>query len=83
MWGGIERANGSAGCGGMSADVWDFAEAGAGVDCGGRRAITRAVEGAEDSGAKRGAGFAGEEVARNDVVVGIAASGTTPYVLGR
>src|SRR5260370_516094 len=32
--GGGERANGRAGCSGMSADVWDFAEAGAGVDCG-------------------------------------------------
>src|SRR5207253_11479254 len=33
--GGIERADGSAGRGGMSADVWNFAEAGAGADCGG------------------------------------------------
>ena len=32
--GGIERTDGGAGCGGVSADVWDFAEAGAGVDCG-------------------------------------------------
>src|SRR5260370_25077093 len=28
--GGVERANGRAGCRGMSADVWDFGEAGAG-----------------------------------------------------
>src|ERR1700682_1059034 len=49
---------------------------------GGRRAITRAVEGAEDSARNGERDLRAKEVARNDVVVGIAASGTTPYVLG-
>jgi len=49
---------------------------------GGRRAITRAVEGAEDSARNGERDLRAEKVARNDVVVGIAASGTTPYVLG-
>src|ERR1700674_5396905 len=49
---------------------------------GGRRAITRAVEGAEDSSRNGERDLRAKEVARNDVVVGIAASGTTPYVLG-
>ncbi|MBP8972485.1 MAG: N-acetylmuramic acid 6-phosphate etherase [Anaerolineae bacterium] len=53
-----------------------------GIIAGGPLALTHAVEGAEDD---RAAGYA-EMVARNvserDVVVGIAASGQTPYVLG-
>jgi len=49
---------------------------------GGRRAITRAVEGAEDSAQNGERDLRAKKVARNDVVVGIAASGTTPYVLG-
>jgi N-acetylmuramic acid 6-phosphate etherase len=49
---------------------------------GGRRAITRAVEGAEDSARNGERDLRAKKVARNDVVVGIAASGTTPYVLG-
>jgi N-acetylmuramic acid 6-phosphate etherase len=49
---------------------------------GGRRAITSAVEGAEDSARNGERDLRAKKVARNDVVVGIAASGTTPYVLG-
>ena len=49
---------------------------------GGRRAITRAVEGAEDSARNGERDLRAKKVGRNDVVVGIAASGTTPYVLG-
>lgn len=49
---------------------------------GGRRAITRAVEGAEDSERNGERDLRAEKLTRNDVVVGIAASGTTPYVLG-
>jgi N-acetylmuramic acid 6-phosphate etherase len=49
---------------------------------GGRRAVTGAVEGAEDS-AKNGAkDLRATKLTNKDVVVGIAASGTTPYVLG-
>jgi N-acetylmuramic acid 6-phosphate etherase len=49
---------------------------------GGRRAITRAVEGAEDSERNGERDLRGKKLTRRDVVVGIAASGTTPYVVG-
>ncbi|HXY23695.1 MAG TPA: N-acetylmuramic acid 6-phosphate etherase [Candidatus Acidoferrum sp.] len=49
---------------------------------GGRRAITRAVEGAEDSERNGERDLRAQKLSRKDVVVGIAASGTTPYVLG-
>src|SRR5271168_3553385 len=49
---------------------------------GGRRAITHAVEGAEDSATNGERDLRRMKLARNDVVVGIAASGTTPYVVG-
>src|SRR5882762_9758177 len=49
---------------------------------GGKRAITRAVEGAEDSAGNGKRDLRAKKLTRNDVVVGIAASGTTPYVLG-
>jgi N-acetylmuramic acid 6-phosphate etherase len=49
---------------------------------GGRRAITQAVEGAEDSARNGERDLRPIKLTRNDVVVGIAASGTTPYVLG-
>jgi N-acetylmuramic acid 6-phosphate etherase len=49
---------------------------------GGRRAVTNAVEGAEDS-VENGAGdLRSKKLTARDVVVAIAASGTTPYVLG-
>jgi N-acetylmuramic acid 6-phosphate etherase len=49
---------------------------------GGRRAVTGAVEGAEDSAGNGARDLRRLKLRRNDVVVGIAASGTTPYVLG-
>ena len=49
---------------------------------GGRRAMTGAVEGAEDSVRNAERELRERKLARNDVVVGITASGTTPYVLG-
>ncbi len=49
---------------------------------GGRRAVTGAVEGAEDSAANGARDLRRLKLRRKDVVVGIAASGTTPYVLG-
>src|SRR5260370_11340405 len=48
---------------------------------GGRRAITEAVEGAEDSARNGERELGAKKLTRNDVVVGIAASGTTPDVL--
>jgi len=49
---------------------------------GGRRAVTGAVEGAEDSVRNAEHDLREKKLTRNDVVVGISASGTTPYVLG-
>ena len=49
---------------------------------GGKRAVTGAVEGAEDSVANGARDLRAKKLTRKDVVVGIAASGTTPYVLG-
>jgi N-acetylmuramic acid 6-phosphate etherase len=48
---------------------------------GGRKAITGAVEGAEDSESAAVRDLRAIKIDRRDVVVGIAASGTTPYVL--
>jgi N-acetylmuramic acid 6-phosphate etherase len=48
---------------------------------GGRRAVTGAVEGAEDSVRNAERELRERKLMRNDVVVGITASGTTPYVL--
>src|SRR5882724_10945477 len=48
---------------------------------GGKKAVTGAVEGAEDSAANAVRELRAKKVARDDVVVGIAASGTTPFVL--
>jgi N-acetylmuramic acid 6-phosphate etherase len=48
---------------------------------GGRPAVTGAVEGAEDSGINAERDMRAKKLTRHDVVVGITASGTTPYVL--
>jgi N-acetylmuramic acid 6-phosphate etherase len=52
------------------------------VIAGGRRALTHAVEGAEDNRAQGARDLAARRLNRNDAVVGITASGSTPYVLG-
>ena len=52
------------------------------VIAGGDRALRYAVEGAEDSARGGARDLRRVGVTRNDVVVGIAASGRTPYVLG-
>ncbi len=49
---------------------------------GGRRAVTGAVEGAEDSVRNAERELREKKLTRNDVVVGITASGTTPYTVG-
>lgn len=57
-----------------------------GLIAGGYRALVRSVEGAEDDLDAAIAEMDGQRVRANDVVLGIAASGTTPYVraaLGR
>jgi N-acetylmuramic acid 6-phosphate etherase len=48
---------------------------------GGRPAVTGAVEGAEDSLANAKRDLRAKKLTRRDVLVGITASGTTPYVL--
>ena len=52
-----------------------------GIIAGGKRAMIGAVEGAEDSVANGVRDLRAKKIGPADVVVGIAASGTTPYVL--
>jgi N-acetylmuramic acid 6-phosphate etherase len=52
------------------------------IIAGGARALRHSAEGAEDSAAHGARDLARAGVSRRDVVVGIAASGRTPYVLG-
>jgi N-acetylmuramic acid 6-phosphate etherase len=51
------------------------------VLAGGPSALTEAVEGAEDDGRAGEAEIDGRAIGANDVVVGVAASGATPFVL--
>jgi N-acetylmuramic acid 6-phosphate etherase len=53
-----------------------------GIIAGGRRALVRAVEGAEDNANDGARAVIKRGVGRKDVVVGIAACGMTPYVRG-
>ena len=53
-----------------------------GLIAGGMKAMTIAVEGAEDSKELGIADLKEIQLTKNDVVVGIAASGRTPYVIG-
>jgi N-acetylmuramic acid 6-phosphate etherase len=53
-----------------------------GIIAGGETAILKAVENAEDSAEDGWADLQAYDVNENDVVIGIAASGTTPYVIG-
>ncbi|MBT9188984.1 N-acetylmuramic acid 6-phosphate etherase [Zobellia russellii] len=53
-----------------------------GLIAGGDVAIRKAVENAEDDGIQAWKDMQEHNITDNDVVVGIAASGTTPYVLG-
>jgi N-acetylmuramic acid 6-phosphate etherase len=52
------------------------------IIAGGERALRHAVEGAEDSSPGGARDLAAAGIKRGDVVVGLAASGATPYVLG-
>ena len=51
-----------------------------GVIAGGSAALTRSIEGAEDDPAAGSAAIDAQQVGPKDTVVGIAASGTTPFV---
>lgn len=51
-----------------------------GIIAGGQDALVRSIEGAEDDERAGARAMEGHDVSDNDIVVGIAASGTTPYV---
>ncbi len=53
-----------------------------GIIAGGDKAIRKAVEFAEDSKEQGWKDLLAENVSEKDIVIGIAASGTTPYVVG-
>ena len=53
-----------------------------GVLAGGEAAMMRSIEGAEDDYDQGGRDLAARGLAQSDVVIGIAASGKTPYTLG-
>ena len=53
-----------------------------GIIAGGDKAIRRAVENAEDNAIQAWKDLQEQNINENDVVIGIAASGTTPYVIG-
>jgi N-acetylmuramic acid 6-phosphate etherase len=53
-----------------------------GLIAGGQQALTRAIEGAEDSPSAAVEDLGKLQVTANDCVMGIASSGRTPYVLG-
>ncbi|WP_125769389.1 N-acetylmuramic acid 6-phosphate etherase [Lapidilactobacillus wuchangensis] len=53
-----------------------------GLIAGGAKAVTEAVEGAEDSAELGAQDLKDRHLTANDFVLGIAASGTTPYVIG-
>jgi N-acetylmuramic acid 6-phosphate etherase len=53
-----------------------------GIIAGGDKAIRRAVENAEDNRNQAWIDLQEQNIGPNDIVIGIAASGTTPYVIG-
>ncbi|MRX39841.1 N-acetylmuramic acid 6-phosphate etherase [Flavobacterium sp. LC2016-23] len=53
-----------------------------GIIAGGDTAIRRAVENAEDNATQAWIDLQAHNIDKNDIVIGIAASGTTPYVIG-
>ena len=53
-----------------------------GIIAGGEKAMTQAIEGAEDDKMQGWYDLESHKVSDQDVVLGIAASGTTPYVIG-
>jgi N-acetylmuramic acid 6-phosphate etherase len=52
------------------------------VMAGGMQAVLQSVEGAEDDEAKGAEAIADAQINQNDVVIAVAASGTTPFTLG-
>jgi N-acetylmuramic acid 6-phosphate etherase len=52
------------------------------VVAGGRRALTRAAEDVEDSASQGARDLGAKKISAGDIVIGVTASGRTPYVLG-
>jgi N-acetylmuramic acid 6-phosphate etherase len=52
------------------------------VMAGGMQAVLQSVEGAEDDEAKGAEAIADAEINQNDIVIAVAASGTTPFTIG-
>lgn len=77
-----QRPVGGAGRGGVPADVRYGSGGGAGLIAGGERAFLQAVEGAEDDPDLAVADLQAVGLTADDVVVGLAASGRTPYTIG-
>ena len=53
-----------------------------GIIAGGNKAVFSSIEGAEDSSEEGAKSILDKKINNSDIVVGISASGTTPYVLG-
>jgi len=53
-----------------------------GIIAGGKKALTRSIEGAEDSAANGAESLCKKKLTSGDMVIGIAACGLTPYVRG-
>ncbi len=51
------------------------------VIAGGTKAFTKAIEGSEDDREKAAADLKSKKLTKNDIVIGVAATGTTPYTL--
>ncbi|MDI3410332.1 N-acetylmuramic acid 6-phosphate etherase [Bacillus sonorensis] len=69
-------------CGGMPADVQHFSRYSQGLIAGGEKALFEAVEGAEDREELGMRDLKAIHLSNKDTVIGIAASGRTPYVHG-
>jgi N-acetylmuramic acid 6-phosphate etherase len=61
---------------GLGKETFDY------IIAGGDEAIRHSVEGAEDSGEAAAIALAGKRFGPKDVLIGITASGSTPYVIG-
>ena len=80
-WSRYEWAFRSVGRIGMSTNFWYVPEKVQGIMAGGETAISDAVEGAEDDRSAGVTSMLKNKIDHRDVVVAIAASGTTPFVL--
>ena len=66
----------------MSTNIWSKFRFSYGIIAGGDKAIRKSIENAEDNINKGWKDLNNHKINKNDFVIGIAASGTTPYVIG-